>query len=174
MHLRMAGRLLCETERQSAFDLSGSLNLLEVTMRLLSLVVVALILTVAASASAGDDAKNEMKKLEGTWVVQSFSEKGKVNEEMKGTEITFAGDTITMKPKKGDEQKKATYKIDPTKKPKTMDIHVEGKKEVGRMIYELEGDTLRVCHGVKESERPTAFTDEKVVIITLKRKKAAD
>jgi uncharacterized protein (TIGR03067 family) len=142
-------------------------------MRLLSFVVVALVLTVAASAPAGDAVKDEMKKLEGTWVVQSFSEKGKVNEEMKGTELTFAGANLTLKMKKGDEQKemKATYKIDPTKKPKTIDVLGEGKKHEMRAIYQLEGDTLRVCHGVKEEERPTDFTDENVVIVTLKRKK---
>jgi uncharacterized protein (TIGR03067 family) len=154
----------------------GALNLVEVTMRLLTLMVVTMVLTVAAGAFAGDDVTKEKKLLQGTWVVQSVSRAGKATDDGKGAEIEFAGDQVTFKMKKGDEQKemKGKYKIDPTKKPKTIDIQFTEKKGLG--IYELEGDTLRVCHGVKEEEsaRPTAFTDKEVVVVTLKRKKAAE
>jgi uncharacterized protein (TIGR03067 family) len=145
-------------------------------MRLLSVVVVTVGLVVAAGASAQDAAKDEQKRLEGTWVVQSFTKAGKPADEMKGTELTFAGDTVTLRMKKDGEQKemKAKYQIDPTKKPRTMDVQAEGKKDKMRGIYELKGDTLRFCHGVKEDERPTAFTDEGVVVVTLKRKKASE
>jgi uncharacterized protein (TIGR03067 family) len=176
MYLRMAGRLPCETERRSAFDLSGSLNRVEVTMRLLSFVVVALVLTVAAGASAGDATKDEMKKLEGTWVVVSVSEAGKARPDeinIKGTELTFAGSNITVKLKKGEEQKidKRTYRIDPAKKPKTIDIRPDDINPT-RGIYELDGDTLRLGLGEGFGNvRPTAFTDEKATILTLKRKK---
>ena len=148
-------------------------------MRLLSFVVVALVLTVAASAPAGDAVKDEMKKLEGTWVVQSFSEKGKVNEEMKGTELTFAGANLTLKMKKGDEQKemKATYKIDPTKKPKTIDFtptEGEGKGKEFLGIYELGAKTRKMCFAPAGKERPTEFSsmsDSGHILVTFEREK---
>jgi uncharacterized protein (TIGR03067 family) len=145
-------------------------------MRFLSVVIVAVGLLVAANAPAGDAAKKEMKQLQGTWVVSSFRQDGKAKDEMKGTELIFAGDTVTLRLKKGSDtdEKKMTYKIDPTKKPKAMDVF-SGKDPTMRAIYELKGDTLRVCHAKNESERPTEFSDkDKGVIVTLKRKKASE
>jgi uncharacterized protein (TIGR03067 family) len=147
--------------------------LVEVAMRLLTFAVVALGLAVAG-ASAGDAIKKERKRLQGTWVVQSFHQDGKANDEIKGTELTFAGDEVTLRMKKDNEQKekKMKYKIDPTQKPKTIDIDAE--KGTMRAIYELKGDTLRVCHKRNESERPTEFSDKDGVLVTLKRKKASE
>jgi uncharacterized protein (TIGR03067 family) len=143
-------------------------------MRLLGAVVVAFGLMVAAGASAGGAVAKDKKRLQGTWVVQSVRQDGKAKDDGKGTEVTFAGDNVTLRLKKGGEQKemKATYKIDPTQTPKTIDV-VSGKGTM-RAIYELKGDTLRVCHKKIEEERPTEFSDAGGVIITLTRKKAAE
>ncbi len=65
-----------------------------------------------------------------------------------------------------------TIRIDPTKRPKAMDIVFEaaGKKEVLPGIYELQGDTLRICYGGKE--RATEFVAKgNTVILLLKRAK---
>jgi uncharacterized protein (TIGR03067 family) len=56
-------------------------------------------------------------------------------------------------------------RIDPTKKPKTIDLEVtfgSHEGQVYRGIYELDGDTLRVCLGQPErAERPTGFSARK-------------
>jgi hypothetical protein len=69
--------------------------------------------------------------------------------------------------------------IDPTKTPKTMDVAVTGKPDdaqvLSKAIYELDGDTLRICAG--EEVRPEAFKTTAETGITqlmvLKREKRA-
>ncbi len=129
---------------------------------------------------AADDPKDEVKKeqdkLKGTWTVESSERKGQASEEGKDAEVTFEGDKITVKTAEGKEHK-GTYKIDPTKKPKTIDITPSGgdnKDKVHLGIYELDGDTLKVCYNHPDKERPTAFStkaDSEEVLYVLKRKK---
>ena len=47
-----------------------------------------------------------------------------------------------------------------SKSPKTIDVTFTGGPEAGRVslgIYELEGDVCRVCIGLVDKPRPTAF-----------------
>jgi uncharacterized protein (TIGR03067 family) len=76
--------------------------------------------------------------------------------------------------KKGDHD--ATYTLDSSKKPKTLDVTLKGGDEDGKTIkafYELEGDTLKICSGGLEApERPAEFkSKDDVKIITFKRLK---
>ena len=52
---------------------------------------------------------------------------------------------------------KGTFEINPVKKPKTMDLSFrrDGEDVLGKCIYELDGDTLKVSYG--EPDRPTGF-----------------
>ena len=55
----------------------------------------------------------------------------------------------------------ATVKLDPTKKPKTIDITYTGGERKGQAvlgIYELEGDAFRVCVARPGDERPAEFS----------------
>ena len=68
-----------------------------------------------------------------------------------------------------------TFKLDSSKKPKTIDLEIQsgndkGKKQPG--IYELEGDTFKVCLAFPgESDRPkeVAKADTKTVSFVFKR-----
>jgi uncharacterized protein (TIGR03067 family) len=112
---------------------------------------------------------DEMKKLEGTWLVVKATYDGKPEEGFKG--LVFAGAKLTLKVADGKDQK-FTYKIDLSQKPKTMDFTSEKKEnaKLGKAIYELDGEALKVCLGPPE-KRPTDFTDKGQVLIVLKRQK---
>jgi uncharacterized protein (TIGR03067 family) len=131
----------------------------------------AVVLT-AETARSGD--KKEREKLEGTWSLVKITG-GKSEDKEKGAKLTFKGDKITLKT--GDETKEATYSIDPTQKPKEMTVHmVKGDKKVTvQGIYELDGDTLKICHfeGKKRREsRPKELVaNEETVLVVLKRDK---
>ena len=59
---------------------------------------------------------------------------------------------------------KGTTKIDPAAKPKTMDIIGTDGPNKGKTflaIYELNGDTLRVCYDLTGKVRPTEFKTRK-------------
>jgi uncharacterized protein (TIGR03067 family) len=108
-----------------------------------------------------DAVKEQMKNLNGTWVVESVvRDPGeKAEGEGKGLQVIISGANVVAKAQgDGKTLGKATIRIDPTKRPKAIDITGEGGKEVVRGIYGLEGDTLKVCVGPTEKTgRPTEF-----------------
>jgi uncharacterized protein (TIGR03067 family) len=135
------------------------------------------ILVGAALAVAADDAKDEMKKLEGTWLVVSGENDGEKfpDEAAKSMKAIVKGDKVTIY--MGDKVVgEATYTVDPTKKPKTMDTTStmgpdKGKKSLA--IYEFDGDTLKICF-TEGDERPKELTGKKgskCFLIVYKREK---
>lgn len=142
-------------------------------------------------AADGPKAKavtKEIKRLEGTWIVVSEEVNGrKLNEAeinaqsnepmvIKGNTLReFKGDGATLN---------SEFKIDPTAKPKTLDLAVisatgdlkkyEGKRS--RAIYKLDGDRLKVCWTLfaVERERPKEFAtkpDSGLLLSVYKRSK---
>ncbi len=117
--------------------------------------------TLTAADPKDDPAKKELEKMQGTWMYESVEMDGKAMpaDELKKMRITFAGDKFTVK--SGDKAAEAgTQKLDPTKKPKTVDATVtegEGKGTTMLGIYELEGDTLKACFDPTGKKRPTEF-----------------
>ena len=127
---------------------------------------------VGADAPNADAVKEEMKKLEGTWTVESATKDGKPLEKQKGGQFIFAADKLTIKSADG-KMEKMTYKVDPSAKPRTMDFVPEEKKPntaTGHAIYELDGDSLKLCLG-PPGRRPKEFSDQGQVLFLLKRKK---
>ncbi len=91
--------------------------------------------------------------------------------------ILFKGDSITFMGGGAKGTVKGTYSVDPSKNPKTMDITLEkdGKKVTTQAIYDLNDDTLRICHNLGKraaAERPKEFVaDKQTVLGILKRDK---
>src|SRR5262245_15652340 len=115
------------------------------------------------SARADDkaDVEKELKKFQGTWTVESVESAGKplAIDLFKGMTVTFEGDKYTVKV--GDMViQTATQKVDPSKSPKTLDGTVAdgvGKGTVVLGIYEINGDTFKVCFDEAGKTRPTEF-----------------
>ena len=72
---------------------------------------------------------------------------------------------------------RGTYATDPSKKPRTMDVSgTEGpnKGKTYPCIYEIDGDTLRVCYDLSGKSRPAEFKTAKQTqeyLVTYKRAK---
>lgn len=69
--------------------------------------------------------------------------------------------------------KQGDYKLDPAAKPKSIDL-VEGGGQNAPGIYELDGDTLKICLAEGQNAvRPTEFKPDgkRVVVVTFKRVK---
>jgi uncharacterized protein (TIGR03067 family) len=132
-------------------------------------VFVAGLVIAADEKPKADDAKD---KLKGTWTIVAMERDGQKapEEAVRDQSLTFDGDKVTFK-LRGDS-KTGTFKLDATQKPPHLDITPDdGGKKTMKMIYQLDGDTLKL-YGAKneEGERPKSF-DAAAMIITLKRDK---
>jgi uncharacterized protein (TIGR03067 family) len=125
-----------------------------------------------AADAREDEARKELEKLQGKWLAVEFERDGdKVAEkDLKDSSATFAGNRVTMRD--GASVRALEFKLDPSKKPKTIEL-TTGQQTV-RGIYGLDGDSLKLCvHlGDPESTFPTEFTGKKgYLLIVLKREK---
>lgn len=125
-----------------------------------------LLLAVAAglllAADAKDDAvKKDLKLFEGTWKVASVEADGtKLPEDTyKEWKLVCKGDEFAFTDSNGTQ--KGVFKIDPTKKPKTLDVvFKEGDNKGMTMLglYEIDNETFRACFKPGTEERPAEFT----------------
>jgi uncharacterized protein (TIGR03067 family) len=105
--------------------------------------------------------EKEVRKFQGTWTFESSETGGRAlsAEDLKGLILTFEGDKHTVK--KGDEViQVGTQKLDPSRSPKTIDVTMTEGPSKGTLmlgIYELDGDTLKVCFDPEGKKRPTEF-----------------
>jgi uncharacterized protein (TIGR03067 family) len=116
----------------------------------------------ALAAAQNDSAKEESAKLQGTWVRIYVDVDGKKTDDGKKK----SGEAVTLVVK-GDKFGDDTFKLDPTKNPKHIDLAIvddKGKSIPWPGIYELKGDELKVCFPYpfegkldKIAIRPTAF-----------------
>lgn len=93
-------------------------------------------------------AKEEMKKLQGSWNIISGEMAGKkmTGKELGIDQMIFRGDKMAYS-KEGKDVITFGFTLDPSKKPKEMEwIHLQIKDAPPLpAIYSLEGDELRIC-----------------------------
>jgi uncharacterized protein (TIGR03067 family) len=134
-------------------------------------------LALVLAATAVGEEKKDWERIEGTWTCVSrvFIGRKTPAEELKGSKVVFKGSTLTVS--KGKERERFTYKLDPSARPRAIDLVSRARgKEKTLAIYELKGDTLKICWSEKVPEaRPTRFAcdaDSGQTMIVLKRKKS--
>ena len=130
------------------------------------------------AAVRGQDAADERKLLQGTWLptAAELSENPFGESTLKIMKLVVEGDKYNVTV--GISVDMGTIRIDPAAKPKTMDIIGADGPNKGKTflaIYELNGDMLRVCYDLTGKVRPTEFKTRKgeaLFLATYKRAKS--
>jgi uncharacterized protein (TIGR03067 family) len=119
--------------------------------------------TLLPAEDARDEAvKKDRKKYEGTWQIVSLEVDGNQagEEDARKITVTNAADGQWTLEAEGKVVARGTSVIDPTKKPKTVDLTVTEGKDKGKTalgIYEFSDDTRKVCLAPAGKGRPTEF-----------------
>jgi uncharacterized protein (TIGR03067 family) len=117
-------------------------------------------------AAVGDDAK----EIQGTWKVVSLVEDGSPRTEPET--ILVIGDGKITPIVDGKAEETGQYRLDSTALPRTIDV-LEANSDVGRGVYSLAGDELKICiAGKPGTARPTKLESKPgsdTAMVVLKR-----
>ncbi len=142
-------------------------------------------LAIAATPAAPDDAakkeaiRKDRKLYEGVWKVETLVVDGNKAEQADAEKITVVNDDkgAWIIKVEGKQISYGTSTFDPTKKPKTIDFipsEGAGQGQTHLGIYEIDGDTRKLCFAGPGKERPKAFEAEsgsENILVTFKRVK---
>ncbi len=140
-----------------------------------------MVLAAGLLVTADDDAKKkELEQMQGVWQVVGVESNGekapKERVEKANLRLTIKGNKYVYKA--GDKDVgEGSFEIDVAKNPKTIDFSgttKDGKVEKTIGIYELKGDTMRVCFVPADEERPKELATKagaKATIMEYKRAK---
>jgi uncharacterized protein (TIGR03067 family) len=139
-------------------------------MRMHSVAVLAIVALFAGARSQAEDGNanekavaKDLRAFKGTWRLSSKEVDGKKfgKEEIKDVIGTSDG-SGKFSVRRGDKVVgEGTIKLDPTKRPKTIDVtYTEGERKgkTALGIYDIESDTFRVCVARPGDERPAEFS----------------
>ena len=115
-----------------------------------------------AGIATGDDqgaAKKELERLQGEWTLVSATRDGKdmPAERVKGYKNTVKGDRFTIS-SEGKTAEEGTLKLNPDKKPKEVEFNLAEGEKTALGIYELNGDTYKLCYAPPGKGRPKEFS----------------
>jgi uncharacterized protein (TIGR03067 family) len=117
---------------------------------------------VVAGDAKEDAAKKDLDALQGKWSVVSLTRDGTVEPISKDAVRVITGGNYTMK-LHPLLTIKGKYEIDPTTSPKNMEtVASTGPNKDKRLlgIYELDGDSLKICYAAPGKDRPTEFSSK--------------
>jgi uncharacterized protein (TIGR03067 family) len=111
-----------------------------------------------------DPVKQEMKRLQGTWQLVAMTTDGTPSQaaQLQGCTMTFGANNTWAFRGFGTGVQGGTFKVDPTKRPKTADFVITQGPFKGKTcpeIYQLTGETLTFCypHPGRIGARPAKF-----------------
>jgi uncharacterized protein (TIGR03067 family) len=137
-------------------------------------------LLLGSAAGQGSSAKQEQERFQGTWRLVKFDlaeGRSLPGEVLAKSRFTFQGDRLTVT-EDGKLVDEATFTLDPTRTPKTIDVTAgrgPNKGKVSQGIYAFEGDTLKLCSAAPGQKRPTEFKTDRAsrtALLVLRRAKS--
>ena len=129
------------------------------------------------AAKPADDAKKDLERLQGEWIMAALEIDGKPvpDEKIQDTTLTIKGDKYIVRSK--DNKYEVTITLDPAKDPKAIDMAFPDGTDaakIGKGIYKIDGDTFIVVRAqATDNERPTTFgtwPNSGCFMVTWKRK----
>ena len=123
---------------------------------------------------------DDLKAMEGTWKVEAAEAGGQKIEaaDLMTLVVKITGARYEVRVK--DKIDGGTLALDEKQTPKTLDATDTEGDDVGKVvkaIYEIAGDTMKVCYTLDGGERPKEFATKEgspVLLLTYKREKAAE
>ena len=134
--------------------------------------------TPGVGASDKDAGEGDLAKLQGHWVVVSLEHRGHPAEpaDFEGQSSVYEKNRWTWKV--GDKvMRRGIITLDSTRSPKainTWDSDGPHEDETVPGIYQLDGDTLKLCFAMPGEKRPTEFTTKAgtgAFLVVYRRKK---
>jgi uncharacterized protein (TIGR03067 family) len=126
-----------------------------------------------------DKTTEDEKNLQGTWIMMTEEDQGRELPEetlQKRFRLVIEGAKWTLKENQGPERKEWNVKLDGTRSPKQGDftyLFGNNNGKVSFAIYELKGDSLRLCVAEPGESRPREFDGKgKNTLILFKRTKS--
>lgn len=124
-----------------------------------SILLVLVSLAEPALATAGDTAKGDLARMQGTWTACAGPKKKiPVTLAIQGRDVS-----VVIKPPAGPEiRASGQIRVDVSATPKALDwvrftaLDGQAMPEI-LAIYEFDGDSLRICNAGPNNPRPTAF-----------------
>jgi uncharacterized protein (TIGR03067 family) len=110
------------------------------------------------AASAGDGREDDAKQLQGAWRLESVEVGGKVTPADAAITLTISGDKVSLR--LGGRTLAGTLRLDPAAKPQALDLRYEGDPDPTLAVYEVTGNTLRICEARPGGKRPTELSSK--------------
>lgn len=127
--------------------------------------------TKAESKKALEKTPDDQANIQGHWRVVFAEDSGRASPQESLRDIRFVINQETMTMEFAGRKNESTYKLNPSTNPKSIDMTENGRTKLG--IYDLQGNTLRICMSEDKPLRPTAFDSQpgsvNDLVLTLKR-----
>jgi len=141
--------------------------------------IVSAVLVLTVGGDITEMIRKDKAALQGTWKVTASEQDGEKvpADDLKDLFLIFKGDAILIK-EGGKAEERFSYLLDPSKKPKEIDLIVkvgQNKGRIDRAIYQVDGDVLRICiQSTKDAPRARDFSTRagsKLWLVVLQRTK---